>query len=204
MASEFKYPDIRPPITFNPHKHHFGFLKQQIENWKNLPWPEVEKELLFIGTNLIDLYCGNLSINEICRQCLHFAEKQELSNAEKLKNWFGKNEFRKIKLSDNSEWVIKQGLDSARFLHIHPAKYSPFTLRVRGPTLKTVVALKIITDKKKQKQLDLLLVNWVRNGKLGLSPIKALEKGKGIARIWALFNSPTPSYLHVKPVPPCF
>lgn len=190
MASEFILPNIRPPVTFNPHKHHFYFLKQQIENWKNLPWPEVEKDLLLIGTNLIDLYCGKLSVEEICRQCLHFAEKEGLSSAEKLNNWLGPKEFRKIKLSDNSEWVVKQGLDSARFLHIHPAKYSPFTARVRGATLKTVVALKIITDNKKQKQLDLQLVNRVRSEKLGLSPVKKLEKGKGISRIWTVFNSP--------------
>ncbi|WP_372948370.1 hypothetical protein [Mariniphaga sp.] len=204
MASEFKYPDIQPPITFNPHKHHFGFLKQQIEYWKNLPWPEAEKELLFIGTNLIDLYCGKLSIDEICRQCLYFAEKEGLSTGERLKNWLLPKEFRKIILSDNSEWVIKQGLDPDRFLHIHPAKYSPFTIRVRGSTLKTVVALKVLADEKNQNQINLQQVNQVRSAKLGLSPIKALEKGKGIARIWSFFNSPKPSYLHVKPVPPCF
>ncbi|MBW6536795.1 MAG: hypothetical protein K0B11_17440 [Mariniphaga sp.] len=190
MASDFKLPDIRPPITFNPHKHHFGFLKQQIETWKNLSWPEVEKELLLIGTNLIDLYCGKLSVEEICRQCLHFSEKEGLTSAGKLKNWLGQKEFRKIKLSDNSEWVIKQGLEPARFLHIHPAKYSPFTIRVRGATLKTVVALKVLTGKEMQNQLKLKLVNQVRSEKLGLSPIKTLEKGKGISLIWTLFNSP--------------
>lgn len=190
MASDFKLPEISQPITFNPHKHHLEFLKQQIENWKNLPWSEIEIELLIIGTNLIDLYCGKLSIEEICRQCLHFAEKEGLSSAEKLKNWLGQKEFCKINLSDNSEWIIKQGLDSARFLHIHPAKYSSFTIRVRGTTLKTVVALKIITDNKKQTPLLLQLVNQVRIEKLGFSPIKTLEKGKGISRIWSLFNSP--------------
>jgi hypothetical protein len=61
---------------------------------------------------------------------------------------------------------------------------------VRGTTLKTVVALKIITNTKKQNQLELELVNQVRIEKLGLSPVKDLEKGKGISQIWLLFNSP--------------
>jgi hypothetical protein len=81
-------------------------------------------------------------------------------------------------------------LDYARFLHIHPAKYSPFTIRVRGTTLKTVVALKVLTGKNMQNQLKLQLVNEVRSEKLGLSPVKVLEKGKGISRIWSLFNLP--------------
>ncbi|MEE4286900.1 MAG: hypothetical protein V2I31_12160 [Mariniphaga sp.] len=190
MASEFKLTEIPLPVTFNPHKHHFDFLKKQIRRWQNRPWTEVEKDLLLIGNNLIDLYCGKLSVKEIGRQCLYFSRKEGLTSAEKLKNWLGQKEFRKIKLSDNSEWVIKQGLDSGRFLHIHPAKYSPFTLRVRGTTLKTVVALKIITNTKKQNQLELELVNQVRIEKLGLSPVKDLEKGKGISQIWLLFNSP--------------
>jgi hypothetical protein len=188
MASNFKLPEIPLPVTFNPLKHHFGFLKQQIETWKNLPWTKVEKDLLLVGINLIDLYCGKLSVEEICRQCLHFSEKEGLTSAGKLKNWLGQKEFRKIKLSDNSEWVIKQGLDSGRFLHIHPAKYSAFTLRVRGATLKTVAALKVLT--KNKNQLELQLVNQVRSEKLALSPIKKLEKGKGISRIWSLFSLP--------------
>lgn len=190
MASNFKLPGIPLPVTFNPHKHHFGFLKQQIEAWKNLPWTEVEDDLLLIGINLIDLYCGKLPIEEICRQCLQFSEKEGLTSAEKLKNWLGQKEFRKIRLSDNSDWIIKQGLDSDRFLHIHPAKYSPFTVRVRGATLKTVVALYVITGNRNKNQLELQLVNQVRSEKLGLSPIKKLEKGKGISRIWSLFSLP--------------
>lgn len=188
MTSEFKLTDIPPPVTFNPHKHHLEFLKKQVKSWQNLPWPEVEKDLLLIGTNLIDLYSGKLSIEEIGRQCLNFAEKEGLASAEKLQNWLQPKEFRKIKLSDNSEWVIKQGVDSDRFLHIHPAKYSPFTARVRGTTLKTVVALKVLTEQT-QNQLKLQLVNEIRSKKLGLSPVKTLEKGKGISRIWSLFNS---------------
>jgi hypothetical protein len=190
MASEIKLPEILPPITFNPHKHHLNFLKEQITLWQNMPWQEVEKGLLLIGNNLIDLYCGKLGVEEISRQCLCFAENEGLTTEEKLKNWLLPKEFKKIRLSDNSEWVIKQGVDSGRFLHIHPAKFSPFSVRVRGTTLKTVLALKIFSGSNNQKKLELYLVNQVRSQKLGLSPVKALERGKGISRIWPLFNSP--------------
>jgi hypothetical protein len=188
MVSENELKQIYTPITFNPYKHHLDFLKEKILTWQNQSWAEVEKEMVLIGTNLIDLYCGKLSVDEIGQQCLHFAEKEDLTSAEKLKNWLFPKEFRKIKFSDNSEWVVKQGLDSTRFLHVHPAKHSPLTVRVRGTTLKTVVALRVLTGEKRENRLELQRVNRVRTEKLGLSPVKTLEKGKGIARIWALFS----------------
>lgn len=181
---------IKPPVTFNPHKHHLGFLKKQIKTWHTLPWEEVEKELLLIGTNLSDLYCGALSVEEICRQGLQFAFQQNLTSTQKLKNWLSPKEFRKTTFSDGSEWVIKQGHNSESYLHIHPAKNSLFTVRVRGTTLKTVVALKITATQKKDERLTLQQVNRIRREKLALSPIKNLEKGKGIQRIWSLFNLP--------------
>lgn len=181
---------IKPPVTFNPHKHHLGFLKKQIKTWQTLPWEEVEKELLPIGTNLSDLYCGALSVEEICRQCLQFALQQNLTSAQKLKNWLSPKEFRKTAFSDGSEWVIKLGQNPESYLHIHPAKYADFTVRVRGTTLKTVVALKISAIPKKEGRLTLQQVNRIRREKLALSPIKNLEKGKGIQRIWSLFNLP--------------
>jgi hypothetical protein len=43
--------------------------------------------------------------------------------------------------------------------------------------------MKVLTENK--NQLELQLVNRVRSEKLGLSPVKTLEKGKGISRIWS-------------------
>lgn len=190
MDSANELVHIIPPVTFNPHKHHLGFLKTQIKIWQTLPWEVVENELLLIGTNLIDIYCGKLTLKDINRECLQFALKEKLSSEEKLKKWLYPKEFRKTIFSDGSEWVIKQGQHSSRYLHIHPAKYSAFTVRVRGTTLKTVVALKIFSTPKNQEQLTLQQVNQIRSEKIALSPVKTLEKGKGIARIWALFNLP--------------
>jgi len=180
------------PITFNPHKHHLVFLKRQIETWKTKSWDEdeVETELRCIGNNMIDLYCGKLTVNEIERQCIAFAEKENLIDAEKLAKWLAPAEFRKTELTDKSLWVIKQGLASERFLHIHPAKYSPFCVRVRAATLKTVVALKIFAGENTSVALQLSTVNYIRTKYLNLSPVKNLEKGKGIARLWTVFSLP--------------
>ena len=190
MSIPVKTPAINPPLAFNPCKHHLMFLKTQIKKWRMQPWHEVEKDLQCIGNNLIDLYYGKLTINKICIQCLDFASQKNISSAIRLAEWLQPFEYRKTELSDTSLWVIKQGTDAERFLHIHPAKYSPFTLRVRANTLKTVLAVKILTEGTKLPDLHLDFVNQVRTEKLGISPIKNLEKGKGIAGLWSVLSNP--------------
>ncbi len=187
MIENHYIPDERFPVTFNPYKHHLGFLRAKVEQWRDVHWQEAEKEIRLIGNNLIDLYTGKLNIDEIVGETLDFANKNELISSEKLAQWLYPLEYRKTELSDRSFWVIKQGQDTSRFLHIHPGKYSPFTIRVKAPTLKTVIALKI-HDSSVIKP-DLALVNKIRFEKLNLSPVKGLVEGKGIARLLANFNS---------------
>lgn len=152
-----------------------------------MEWQEAEKEIRLLGNNLIDLYIGKLGISEIIRETLHFAGKNNITSPEELAQWLHPLEYRKFELSDHSFWVIKQGQDNARFLHIHPGKYSLFTIRVKAPTLKTVIALKIYDSTVVSP--DLGLVNKIRVEKLNLSPVKGLVAGKGIARLLADFNS---------------
>jgi len=180
-----KIPD---PITFNPHKHHYRFLLQEIGRWQTWQPEAIEKELLLLGENLLDFYFGKLSVTEICSECLYIFNKEKINNSEKLNSWLFPFEFRKITLSDSSEWVVKAGLDSQRFLHIHPAKQSPFTVRARAATLKTVVALQILSvPVENNSNENLQNVNKVRKEILHLSPIKTLHPQKGIYRFWVNF-----------------
>jgi hypothetical protein len=176
------------PVAFNPYKHHLEFLKQKITGWKLLPWDEVEKEIFYIGTNLTDVYYGNLTVREIHEEIVEFAAMTGLTDASKLTVWLGHEQFRKVALSDLSQWVIRQGLNAACFLHIHPAKHSLFTLRIRASTLKTVIVLKLTDFGDREELPQLHVVNLARTRMPGLSPIKRLEQDKGILRIWGVFN----------------
>jgi hypothetical protein len=176
------------PVTFNPYKHHLGFLKQKITGWKLQPWAEVEQEILCIGTNLIDVYYGSLTVREIYEEVSEFAGKEGLTDATKLAKWLMYEEYRKTMLSDNSLWVVRQGIKPEFFLHIHPAKHSIYTVRIRASTLKTVIALKVFGLPEHEKMLDLQEVNYVRQKMVGLSPIKRIELDKGISHIWNLFK----------------
>jgi hypothetical protein len=176
------------PVAFNPHKHHLGFLKQKIPQWKTEPWDIVKQEILLIGTNLMDVYHGDLSVTQILEQVIDFSGKEGLTDAEKLAEWLGHHEYRKIMLSDESLWVVRQGLKRGYFLHIHPANHSPFTVRIRASTLKTVVALRVFGLPRQEEKLHLQTVNHTREKMLGLSPIRNLEHGKGISLVWSLFS----------------
>jgi hypothetical protein len=176
------------PVAFNPHKHHLGFLKQKVHVWRLQPWEEVEQEILCIGTNLIDVYYGRLSVGQIYDEVNGFAGKAGLTDAQKLAGWLGHKEYRKTMLSDQSLWVVRQGMNPECFLHIHPAKNSIFTVRIRASTLKTVVALKVFGIPEQEELLKLQVVNQVRVEMLQLSPIRNLDPGKGISAIWSLIN----------------
>ena len=182
--------EIPIPITINPYKHHFAFLKDQLQKWRKMNWEEIQSELLCIGSNLLDLYYGKLPVNEICNECIYFLQKNNLVGKENFRLWIGANEYRKIELSDHSFWVIKKGTDSLRFVHIHPGKQSPHTLRIRATTLKTVIALQIhsisiYTDMEKKLEA----VNNIRIKYLKLSPVKSLRVDQGILKIWKMFET---------------
>ena len=185
------HPKIPVPVTFNPHKHHFGFLMEQIEIWRKLEWETVEKELFLIGSNLLDLYLGELTAEQVCTECIEYFSEKEITGPVEFDKWLKPMEFRKIELPDQSLWVIKKGINNERYIHIHPAKNSPFSIRVKGTTLKTVLAL-LIHRKKGTGDTpgNLERVNQIRVNYLKLSPIKTLERGKGILRLWNIFNSP--------------
>lgn len=188
MKTHQKIPE---PITFNPHKHHFGFLLEQIKNWKKTNREDVKNEMCVIGTNLLDLYLGELTVQKICKECITWLKKENISEPKDLKKWLNPQEYGKIELSDHSVWLIKEGFDIKRFVHIHPAKNSLKSIRVKGTTLKTVLALKI-NNKTFSSDVfpDVKTVNQIRKEYLGLSPVKSLQKGKGILRLWNYFNLP--------------
>ncbi|MCK3685085.1 hypothetical protein [Maribellus sp. YY47] len=181
--------EIPEPITFNPYKHHFRFLLGEIRNWNT---PETIKEkLLPIGNNLTDFYLGKLDITEICSECKEFFTSQNRISFESFSQWMGGSEWKKIRLSDGSDWLIKMGEQENRYIHLHPAKFSKHSIRVQATTLKTVLALVATqTPLSVSPGINLSAVNQRRAEILDLSPIKALHPAdSGILRLWNIFEN---------------
>jgi hypothetical protein len=166
--------DIPEPYKFNTLKHHLSFIKEFISLWQyEDKAPEINslvKEFKHIGTSVMDIYTGSLTIAKIIDEVNFILKSKNLGNESAYSGWTGKtiNDFRIISLSDNSQWMLKYHNDRSRYVHLFPARTSPHTVRVKANTLKSAVMYNIIIGKDFISGKDL---NHARNIQ-GLSPIK--------------------------------
>lgn len=184
--------EIPLPIQYNPYKHHFRFLLSELIAWQKSDWLVTEKAMLAIGNNLFDFYLGYLTPEKVCEQSINFFKTNNIFSEAKFHKWLSTSEWKKIKFPDESEWLIKKGCQADRYIHIHPAKFSEHTIRVRANTLKTVLTLYVhkIPIREDNKQ-NLQAINQQRISFLNLSPIKLLDKeDSGILKLWQLFVDP--------------
>jgi hypothetical protein len=84
--------------------------------------------------------------------------------------------------ADGSRWALRVGTPADRHVHVHPARYSPHTVRVGANALKTAI-LAVATAAPDIP--DVAAVNAVRRRFLGLPPVPALSDG-GLGQAVAL------------------
>lgn len=175
--------NIPLPIRFNPLKHHRKYILRLLQNAS----PETITDLLDpVCNNYIDLYTGSLTSNQIALEVIAILKSKGMLDAEKFTTWVnGNHGYRKLTLYDQSEWVVRFGNESERFVHLHPSRTGPHTVRFKGSTLKTICLLKMnIPGQIKTPSLD--IVNRVRI-QVGLSPVGKLEPHKGILACYEKF-----------------
>ena len=91
---------------------------------------------------------------------------------------------------EGSRWVLRMGDEAGRYVHVHPGRWSPATLRVRANVLKTAVMVLAYAAAYGGDPLDRALVNRVRGEFLGLAPVgKDLAGEQGIGRIIDVLRS---------------
>ncbi len=178
---------VPEPFLFNPLKHHAGyisgFIKEIIACHEHGP-EKLMGELVLIGKSQTDLYTGEERLSGITRQVREFLESGRLLEENRYMAWLGpERAYRRMSLSDGSEWILLPGKTPGRWVHIHPARYSPFSLRVRAETLKTAIAVIYHCKKYGLDHFDPEVVNQVRTDLLKQSPMKALSPHKGTGKI---------------------
>jgi hypothetical protein len=170
---EIKY-DIPEPFQFNTLKHHLSFIKEfisiRLSDGKAYEINSLVKELKHIGTSVMDIYTGSLTIRKIIYEVGFILKSNNLGDESSYSGWTGKtiNDFRIISLSDNSQWMLKYKDDRTRYVHLFPARTSLHTVRVKANTLKSAIMYNIIIGKDFISGKDL---NHARDIQ-GLSPIK--------------------------------
>jgi hypothetical protein len=149
MNTDYQIPE---PFLFNPLKHHIGFIKDFINasiDETRADLNSVTKDLKHLGTSVMDIYTGSLSIRNICHEAEEFLQREGVLDRKPYEVWVGtkKDEYRLIRLSDSSLWTLKFHDDPERFVHIFPARNSQHSFRVKSNTLKSALIYLIIIGK---------------------------------------------------------
>lgn len=180
------------PINFNCWKHHVGFIRKQIESVrKSIELEQLKFYLLKIGESQMDLYFGELSPSEISEHILNALHRVKIFESEQYKNWLTKDgrNYQLIKLNDNSVWTLRLGEDVSRYVHIHPGRYSPNTVRVKATTLKTAIFLLCFERLGEIKSFETETVNQIRIKFLNEPPLKSLSSASGLRRLLDLLSN---------------
>lgn len=172
---------IREPFRFNPLKHHLEWIRDFTE-WKaEYSGPSLIKEIRHIGTSVMDVYTGRLTIEEILMQITETLENEGFLSRSSFSAWAGKAypDFRLATLSDGSQWILKYNSDENRYIHLFPARSSPHTFRVKANTLKSAILYIIFNGKDYVNEEDL---NRAR-AKAGLSPVKKVAETDAVSEM---------------------
>jgi len=188
MKSEFL---VTEPFQFNPLKHHFSYIREFMAAWINeeqsIALKAVVKEVKHIGTSVMDVYTGSLTVEEICKEIYCRLKKKKLNEPDRFCAWTGMkySDYKTITLSDSSVWMLKYHNDAKRFVHVFPARSSPHSFRVKANTLKSAVLYHIIIGKDFITREDL---NKARK-LLGLSPVKTTAIAEAITEMIEILRS---------------
>ena len=137
---------IAPPFTFNPLKHHPGFIRGFIKRAEMLASePETFELINSIGPQVTDIYCGSLSVYELIDEIKSLLISKSVYCQYNYREWVrnsGKN-YNFLDLPDGSKWTFRIGEKTDRYIHFHTARTNG-PIRVRGTMLKTAMGLKIL------------------------------------------------------------
>jgi hypothetical protein len=175
-------------IMFNSWKHHKTFILEQVSECvsKKDGRQFLTKALSVIGNSVTDFYMGSMSPGEIFSEIVAFLKSEDLYSPEKYNHWLKENGgYRVIVLSDTSCWTLRLGDDATQYVHIHPGRYSPKTIRIKALTLKTIIAA-IYWGRIKNSKPTKEDINQARLELLQESPLKNINSIEGIGKAFKL------------------
>jgi len=182
---------IPEPILFNPLKHYLPFIRDFI-SFYIAGFPDQDpkyliRELKHLGTSVMDVYTGDLSLDQIFQDIIGFLNSAELNAKVTFESWagIGYNDFKVTTISDGSQWTLKFHDSEKRFVHIFPARQSPHTFRVKSNTLKSAILYLVLIGKDFVTEDDL---NRAR-ALTGLSPVKEVADTEAVTEMIEMLRS---------------
>ena len=175
-------------IRYNIIKHHAGAYRGILSHWNDSRLELAIDEIQILGSNQIDIYTGHLSPGQVLDETSqHLSGKKILSRA-MLQVWLGKAGYKTISLSDGSRWVIREGTDPDKFIHIHPGRNQQMIKRVRASHLKTALLFCLINSDHPASDGDweTTYLNKIRTTYLGLSPVRSASECARLSETYRL------------------
>lgn len=183
--------NIPEPFQFNPLKHHLSFIREfislEIKNDTPDRRKNIVRQMKHIGTSVMDIYTGTLSVNGILEEVRSYLSAENLISPEAYPAWTGRHfsDFKIIPLSDGSHWMLKYHDQENRHVHLFPARSSPHTLRVKANTLKSAILYIILAGKDFITDEDLNMSRAMA----GLSPVKEVAESEAIYEMIELLRN---------------
>lgn len=167
---------IPHPVLLNTWKHHAGWIRSRIGQAVSAGTVGVDalpREMAVVGTRLMDLYTGSFTPKEIAEHVLEQLRTLGRLEYEPLARWLqGQGEYSMLDLPDGSKWTIRLGPSGGRYIHLHPGRWVPHTVRIRANTLKTAVMAQAHAGLTGCDPTDLAVVNEARRKYLNLLPLR--------------------------------
>jgi hypothetical protein len=175
--------EVLPPVLFNTFKHHAGALRRRIAAIAAdgpAALAEFGAHMAVLGTKLMDLYTGRLWPADLSARVLEQLRAAGRLELPAFRAWLaGQGNYGVIELAeDGSRWVLRLGDELGRYVHLHPGRWSPQTVRVRAPVLKTAFLVLGHVALHGGDPLDRVLINAVRREHLELPPLGKDPEGE--------------------------
>jgi hypothetical protein len=185
------------PVLFNAWKHHAGWARRRIAEAVEgglEAMAGLAGELVVVGTRLMDWYVGSLTPAEIGGRVLEQLRAASRIDPGPFADWLaGQGGYAVVPLPDDgSRWALRLGETAGRYVHIHPGRYSPHTLRVRADTLRTAVLALALGRLSGRDPSDVGVVNEARRRYLELPQVRDVGEGGLGAVIRVLASAPRP------------
>ena len=182
------------PALLNTWKHHAGWIRWRIGR-AVLTGEEgvagLVPEIAVIGHRLMDLYPGALTPAEIAETVVARLRGANRLDYGPLAAWLEEQDnFTLFELPDGSRWTVRLGPAAGRYLHLHPGRWVPHTVRVQANTLKSAVVTHAHAKHTGRDPTDLAVVNEARQRYLGLLPVRELTAEGGLGAVLALLGEP--------------
>jgi hypothetical protein len=186
--------EVLPPVLFNTFKHHASALRARIASLAaggRADLEEFARRAAVLGGKLMDLYTGRLSPRDISGRILDELRARGRLDLEDFRSWLaGQEGYSVVSFAqDDSRWVLRLGDEQDRYVHLHPGRRSPATVRVRANVLKTAFMVLAHVRLFGGDPVDRSLVNDVRRRYLRLPPLGAdLEDDAGLGAVIELLR----------------